>query len=176
MLPVMSDEYVLRLATRAHLGQIDKSGKAYIGHPVAVSGILSRVPSYLELSEDEKQVASWSALLHDVLEDCPDFTEEGLLNLGVPEEVVKVVKLLSRNISVDRYYEKIAEDKVARVVKLADAFHNSDPDRLAVLDEKSVKRLRGKYLKAAKLLTDGRSADLTWFVLGTAPATSGWNG
>ena len=176
MVPEMSDSYVLQLATRAHLGQVDKSGKPYINHPVAVSEIVSKVPSYTELSEAERVVARWSGMLHDVLEDCPDFTEEGLLAVGVPESVLHVVKLLSRNISTESYYEKIAEDKVARVVKLADAFHNSDPERMLALDAKTVARLRGKYIKGAKLLTTNHPADLTWFVLGTAPAESGWNG
>ena len=176
MIPEISDAYVLMLATRAHLGQVDKSGKPYINHPVAVSEIVTRVPSYAELTEAERVVARWSGMLHDVLEDCPDFTEEGLLALGVPEAVTHVVKLLSRNISTESYYENIAKDRVARVVKLADAFHNSDPDRMVLLDAKTVARLRSKYIKGAKLLTTQHPGDLTWFVLGTAPAESGWNG
>ena len=53
MIPEISDAYVLMLATRAHLGQVDKSGKPYINHPVAVSEI---AVSYTHLTLPTKRI------------------------------------------------------------------------------------------------------------------------
>lgn len=55
----------IQIATQAHEGQLDKSGKAYIGHPLRVMEMVT--------SENEKIVG----VLHDLIEDT-DWTFEML--------------------------------------------------------------------------------------------------
>ena len=64
------------------------------------------------------------ALLHDVLEDCPHVTEEDLLTLGISEDVVKAVKILTRDKSMTyaEYIESVKKsgNSWAIAVKIAD--------------------------------------------------------
>ena len=68
---VFSVSDAVRIATDAHEGQIDKSGKPYIGHPVRV---MNRV-------EGERE--RMAAVLHDVIEDTR-VTAEDLRAAGCP--------------------------------------------------------------------------------------------
>ena len=64
------------------------------------------------------------ALLHDVLEDCPHVTEEDLLTLGISEDVVEAVKILTRDKSMTyaEYIESVKKsgNSWAIAVKIAD--------------------------------------------------------
>ena len=68
-------ERAIQIATEAHKGQLDKSGKDYIGHPLRVMEI--------RRSEQEKIVG----VLHDVVEDT-DWTFERLAAEGFSEEII----------------------------------------------------------------------------------------
>ncbi len=76
-------EKSLEIAVKAHLGQKDKVGKAYILHPL-------RIMAKME-AEEEMAVA----LLHDVIEDS-DFQAGDLLSEGIPETVVDAVECLTK--------------------------------------------------------------------------------
>ena len=106
------------IAERAHKGQKDKGGREYILHPVAVSSMC------------QSKEAKVAALLHDVLEDS-DLSAKDLLDEGIPEEIVDVVLLLTKEAGYDRdaYIRRIAEHPVACEVKMADLMHNMDPHR-----------------------------------------------
>ena len=133
----------LRLAYKAHHGQIDKSGIPYIFHP-------------LHLAEQMKdEVSVCVAILHDVLEDT-DVTEEELASI-FPESVMEPLKLLTRKRDTDyfAYIEKIKENPVAAAVKLADLEHNMDQSRFAGCDQVStdqLKKRQNKYSRAKKIL------------------------
>src|SRR6185436_20566805 len=74
--------YAYFLAEKAHAGQLRDSGEAYIGHPLAVAGILADLRM-----DDDTIIAS---LLHDVIEDselAPDVIRE---HFG--EEVLQLVE------------------------------------------------------------------------------------
>lgn len=138
------DEIADRIAQAAHAGQVDKAGADYITHP-------RRVADRVMPSTPENRAA---ALLHDVLED----TEVGVEDLaaqGIPAEVVEAVKLLDRghSPSPEAYYAAIRVNAIALAVKLADIADNSDPGRLALLDEQTQQRLHRKYSKALRALT-----------------------
>lgn len=173
---MIDDSYVMEIARNYHSGQVDKSGVDYIEHPMAVYKLVQNVPSYSKLGIAQRRDARWAALLHDVLEDCPDVSQSDLEALGIPDSVISVVVLLSRNLSKECYYSKISDSAVARVVKLADGLHNSLYERLVLLERSVGIRLRGKYLKGARELTVGHSDDFAWFVRESSPPELGWNG
>jgi (p)ppGpp synthase/HD superfamily hydrolase len=133
------------LAARAHRGQTDKAGVAYVHHPAAVAAAFDPELDWVEHS------AAW---LHDVVEDT-DVTAEDLRAAGVAEEVVRVVVLLTRTPEVpdEEYYRRIRADSRARRVKLADIAHNTDPARRAALPAETRERLAAKYAKALAALT-----------------------
>lgn len=68
-------EKAIQIATEAHKGQFDKSGKEYIQHPLRVME--------MGKSEQEKVVG----VLHDVVEDT-DWTFERLTAEGFSEEII----------------------------------------------------------------------------------------
>jgi (p)ppGpp synthase/HD superfamily hydrolase len=131
-----------RIAFNAHSGQRDKAGRDYFGH---VERVAARVHT-----DDEKAVA----YLHDTIEDT-ELTEETLVELGIPQRLVDAVVLLSRNRWRTKagYYAAVRSDPLSLKVKLADVADNSDPARLALLDEKTRERLTAKYAEARYLLT-----------------------
>jgi len=65
----------IEIATEAHLGQFDKAGKEYIGHPLRVME--------MGVTEEEKIVG----VLHDIVEDT-DWTFEMLEDEGFSQEVI----------------------------------------------------------------------------------------
>lgn len=76
------------LATFAHRHQFDKAGEPYIKHP-------ERVLSAVQAMGAQPYV-QMAAILHDVSEDT-EFTCDILLELGVPEAAVEIVKLVDRD-------------------------------------------------------------------------------
>ncbi|WP_238547952.1 phosphohydrolase [Meridianimarinicoccus roseus] len=127
-------------AVKAHTGQRDKSGAAYLLHPVRVMG---RV---------QGAAAQAVALMHDVLEDS-DATAEDLRAAGFPEEVVAGVEAMTRapDESYGDFVDRAAADPIARRVKLADIEDNLDLRRLAGLGAADMARLQ-RYLAARKVL------------------------
>ena len=124
----------------AHRGQYDKSGLPYITHPLHVAESME--------SEDECVVA----LLHDVLEDT-DITIEDLTRIGITDRQIAALKLLCHDDSVPylEYVQAIRVDPIARTVKLADLYHNSDLTRLNVITTQDIERVE-KYKQAIEIL------------------------
>lgn len=133
-------EKVYEIAKKAHLGQIDKAGEDYIKHPEKVASFVN--------SDEEKAVA----YLHDVIEDT-ELTLEDLREYGFSEEVLKAVDVITKKKGQDyqTYLNSVKENKLARVVKLADLRHNSDLKRLINITEKDIER-KEKYQKAIDFL------------------------
>lgn len=130
----------LKLCFEAHKEQVDKTGLPYVFHPFHLA----------EQMDDE--ISTVCALLHDVVEDT-DTTFENLLEMGFPNEVVDVIKLLTHEESVPymEYVRKISENPIATKVKIADLRHNSDNTRLSVIDEWAERRCQ-KYKQALDIL------------------------
>ena len=133
-------EKAYEIAKRAHLGQIDKAGEDYIKHPEKVASFVN--------SDEEKAVA----YLHDVIEDT-ELTLEDLREYGFSEEVLKAVDVITKKKgqAYQTYLNSVKENKLARVVKLADLRHNSDLTRLINITEKDIER-KEKYQKAIDFL------------------------
>lgn len=131
----------IEIATEAHKGQFDKSGKDYIGHPLRVME--------MGQTEEEKIVG----VLHDVVEDTA-WTFEALEAEGFSSEIIaalKCVTKLSENENYDDFIERVKKNPLAVAVKINDLSDNMDIRRLPYLSDKDVKRLK-KYLKAYKKL------------------------
>jgi len=134
-------------ATLKHDGQTDKADKAYILHPLRVmSGF-----------HDEKEQVT--ALLHDIMEDCNVKPEE-LLAMNFPKDVVDALILLTHleNEPYEEYISRILKNELACKVKLADLEDNMNLERLPVVEEKDLKRLR-RYQKAHKRITERNNED-----------------
>jgi hypothetical protein len=133
----------VRIAREAHAGQVDKSGRPYIDHPL-------RVMAGVEGTEHKM-----AAVLHDVIEDTP-VTAAGLRAAGCPEPVVRAVVALSKipGEPMPDYLRRVAADPVAVAVKRADIADNSDPARMSALDPPTQDRLRVKYAEATRILDD----------------------
>lgn len=130
-----------QVATRAHAGQVDKAGVAYITHPARVAA---------RLNTPVTQTAGW---LHDVVEDTGT-TLEGLAGAGFSPEVVAAVDALTRRPGEEpnAYYVRVAANASAVAVKHADLDDNTDPARMAHLDAKTRDRLDRKYAHARAVL------------------------
>ena len=131
----------IEIATQAHKGQFDKSGKEYIGHPLRVME--------MGMTEQEKIVG----VLHDVVEDT-DWTFEALEAEGFSPEIISALRCItktSENENYDDFIERVKKNPLATAVKINDLTDNMDIRRLPYLSDKDVKRLK-KYLKAYKRL------------------------
>lgn len=128
------------LALKAHQGQTDKAGMAYIGH-------VARVAAGVE-TDSERVVA----LLHDVVEDCDVSLSEIEAKFGA--EVAAGVDAMTRRKgeASATYYARVRSNPLALRVKLSDIADNSCPDRMKLLDEATRVRLTKKYSDALAAL------------------------
>jgi (p)ppGpp synthase/HD superfamily hydrolase len=138
MLPLF--DKAVEIATKAHEGQTDKSGKPYIGHVMRVS---------LGCKTQKSKVV---ALLHDVIEDT-DVTLEQMEELGFSEYIIKAVLCLTHQEgeSYEDFIKRAAKNPIAREVRIADLEDNMDVRRLCEVTEKDFVRM-DKYLSAWKYL------------------------
>lgn len=135
-------EKALKVATKAHSGQTDKAGAAYIFHPIRVSCRC--------FTNEEKIVA----LLHDTIEDT-DVTEDYLLSEGFPRNIVDAILSVTRNEdeSYDDFIKRCRLNPIGRQVKLHDLEDNMDISRLPQVTEKDMVRLN-KYIEAYRYLKE----------------------
>lgn len=134
-------EKALQIAASAHQGQTRKNGEAYINHPLRVMAKMT--------TEAEQCVA----ILHDVVEDTP--TTLAYLRIFFTDEIVEAVDLLTKkeDSSYYGYIDRIKNNPLARVVKIADLEDNMDIRQLPDATPAVANRLR-KYLQMYRILTD----------------------
>ncbi len=151
MKPTLED--AISLAALSHKGQIDKAGAPYILHPLRVMMSLGR-----EASETERI----AAVLHDVVEDC-EVSFADLRAMGFSEEVVAAVDALTKRADEKEDYmraiRRVAENPVARRVKIGDLTDNLDLWRIANPTEKDEMRLE-KYRIARQFLLELKNEKL----------------
>lgn len=130
----------IKLCFEAHKDQVDKAGLPYVLHPFHLAE---------QMYNENTTVV---ALLHDVVEDSR-YTFEDLEKMGFSCRVIEALKLLThdKTVSYMDYIERLKDNTIARVVKIADLHHNSDLSRLDVVDEAALKRVE-KYKKAIAVL------------------------
>lgn len=135
-------DIAIQIATKAHSGQTDRDGEAYILHPLSV-GLMGNT--------DEERCAGF---LHDVLEDTP-ITSDELLEAGIPDGVVNALKLLTHDKSKD-YFEYVqgiidSRNPIALHVKYNDLQHN-------YARGKAYPDLQAKHGKALKMVEEAVEA------------------
>lgn len=134
----------MRIAYKAHNGQLDKSGVPYIFHPYHLA----------EQMDDE--ISCTVALLHDTVEDTKVTLD--MLEKEFPDTVVTAIKILTRDKSISYldYVRKIKVNKIATKVKLADLKHNMDESRLVDCTDTNIllkhRDLMNRYKKAQEIL------------------------
>lgn len=134
------------IAFQAHYGQVDKAGKPYINHTLAVADKMTT------------EASTCAALLHDVLEDALNEKYISKIEKSMPSDVVEAVKLLTRDKDVGYmdYIKKLADNPIAREVKIADLEHNMDLSRLDGKPDKLKSVKIDRYKKAHKYLVSRR--------------------
>ncbi len=131
------------LAVDAHKEQRRKSGEAYIFHPLAVAKIVAQ-----EIGMDATSIAA--ALLHDVVEDNPNYTIDDIQQL-FGEAVARIVdgltkiSSLKKDMDVSMQAENfrkmlltLHDDVRVIIIKIADRLHNMQTME-AMKPEKQVK-------------------------------------
>jgi (p)ppGpp synthase/HD superfamily hydrolase len=128
-----------------HGEQIDKSDLPYVAH---LMGVWNRV-------REEDEATQLTALLHDIVEDT-DITVGQLARFG--DEVVEAVALLThaKDEPYEDYVKRLASNRIASRVKLADLEDNTSPYRTKGLTPEMREwwfdRYKTKYLPAIAFL------------------------
>lgn len=137
---VKLDDVLLKCETlvwKLFQDKTDKAGKPYIGHLYRVS---ERLFDYKE---------KCAGLLHDTLEDIEGMTVEDLRYIGIPEDIIEIVVLVTKQkgLTYDEEITKIISSGNAHAMRLkkADMQDNMDKVRMSMLEEHVQKRLKAKY-------------------------------
>lgn len=135
----------IKIAEKAHKGQTDKYDMPYIGHIMRVMNAGKTI--------DEKIVG----VLHDVVEDCPEYPLSYFVEAGFPENIVFAIQCLTKteeDIDYMEFIKKTEQSPLAIAVKINDLSDNMDLRRVnRELTKKDFKRFE-KYHKAFLYLTE----------------------
>ncbi len=139
-------ERAIRIAVEAHQSKLDKAGAPYILHPLRVM---------LQMDTTAERIV---AVLHDVVEDS-GWSLGDLEREGFPSRIVQAVGFLTRRDgeTYDDFIRRLAQNPLARKIKLADLEDNMDIRRLPQITEKDLERL-AKYHQAWLMLA-GREGE-----------------
>jgi (p)ppGpp synthase/HD superfamily hydrolase len=137
----MNLDRAIEIATEAHAGQVDKAGSPYIAHPLRVMRAQN---------SDEARIV---AVLHDVGEDCEDWTFARLEAEGFSPAVIKALRLVTKieGEDYDDFVRRAADNPISRAVKQADIEDNMDLKRLNNVTTKDLERIE-KYRRALAIL------------------------
>ena len=126
----------IKIVEQAFHDKVDKGGHPYLHHLIRVGGKLEKT--------DEIVVG----LLHDLLEDCEEWTEDDL-RLEFPTNIVDAVVCLTKikGEKYSDYLNRVKNNPLSLVVKISDLEDNMDITRLKELTSKDFERLQ-KYHKA----------------------------
>lgn len=127
--------------------KLDKGGVPYIMHCLHVMDIIGK-----KTDKDPEMMSI--AVMHDLIEDT-GWTIDALRAAGFSKRVCNGVSAMTHDPqdTYEEYIKYISLNPDARIVKLADLKHNSDPLRMKSLDEKHFIRLE-KYHRAYAFLNN----------------------
>ena len=152
----MNLEKAIKIAVKAHAGQVDKGGNPYILHPLRVM---------LSLNTEEERIVG---VLHDVVEDCEGWTWQRLSGEGFSTKIIEALQSVSKTPEEEAEYRQLPEgekldhylefvsrakaNKIGREVKAADIKDNLDISRIDEITANDVARLV-RYKAALKILS-----------------------
>jgi guanosine-3',5'-bis(diphosphate) 3'-pyrophosphohydrolase len=130
----------LEIAIVAHAGQVDKGGSPYIMHPIRVM---------LAMDTEEARIV---AVLHDVLEDCPEDAWR-VEEAGFSREVLEALNALTKRPGepYGDFIVRVALNPLASKVKVADMRDNMDLSRIPNPTDKDRARV-AKYARYVEVL------------------------
>lgn len=141
----------IMIASAAHVEMFDQCKCAYILHPLRVmNGLLVKDPELMQI-----------AVLHDVVEDCPEWSIDKLRATGFSERVLTALSYMTKSpedqaAGDEGYYSYIRKMfgcLDAMLVKLSDLTDNSQLIRMKGLREKDIDR-NAKYMRAYAMIRD----------------------
>lgn len=154
----------LAIAAEVHADQTDKSGEPYILHPIAVMQLATDY-HLRETNGFQLEKVQAAAVLHDAIEDVRPrsrmpFVASQIYSLDT--EVHAAVDALTKRGThrdpepYEEYLERVAQNWIARTVKIADLTHNLDAFRVpeGTITEKDYERW-DKYHRALVRLRKG---------------------
>ena len=150
----------IELAARVHRGQVDKGGDSYILHCLTVmykTGYAHATDDSLALEQGITTMCA--AVLHDAIEDSKPEDKPRVradVYTAAGNRAGEAVDALTRGIqeSWNNYIERLCENWIARLIKLADLEHNCDLTRLGrEPTEADLQRVR-KYESAKKTIEE----------------------
>lgn len=122
-------------------GKTDLAGRPYIEHIKRVAGKFSSLPTICSV-----------ALLHDLLEDCPEWNQNSL-RVFFSKQIVDAVVALTKKKgqSYNDYIMQVKANSLAKEVKIADLRDNMDITRfereLTAKDMMRLKKYHAAYMK-----------------------------
>lgn len=136
----------LNVAMYAHKDQLGKDGMPYIYHVMRVSG---------NFQDIRYQVV---ALLHDVVEDCKNYSFDDFIFLDMDDEMMEALKLLTKPQqckSYQKYIEAIRDsgNDIAKLVKLMDLRDNINVLRFKEIGDPEYLLIK-RYHQAIKTLSN----------------------
>ena len=136
----MLEEAIL-IATRAHMGQVDKGNQPYILHPLRVM---------LRLQTEEERTVG---VLHDVIEDTSVAIED-LRKQGISKEVLEALEHITKGKQEPymEYISRVIQNPLALKVKKCDLEDNMNRSRLEKVTEKDEARLKKYELAYSKVI------------------------
>lgn len=113
-------ERAIAIAAEAHAGVVDRGGAPYILHPLRVMQAVDT---------PEQRIV---AILHDVLEDCPDWPSERLEAKGFSSTILEALKSVTKfeGESYEQFVERAGRNPIGRAVKVADLQDNLRRERI----------------------------------------------
>ena len=128
----------ISIAAKAFENKTDKGGSPYILHCLWVMNNVRHLG----------ETAMICAVLHDLIEDCPDWSLIRLKDLGFSDEVRVIINILThkKDDSYEDYIKNIASSRspICVNIKLKDLEHNMKPNRMKGLTKKDHDRIE-KY-------------------------------
>lgn len=129
-------ETAIQTALKAHKGQLDKTGAPYILHLMKLM---------IQCSDEQEMI---TCVIKDVINDS-DITSYELVSHGFSHSIVEAVECLTRHDdeSFEAFVERIANNEIARKIKIKEIRDNLDLTRLSYLSSRDLVNI-GKYHEA----------------------------
>lgn len=128
----------IAITAEAFKEKLDKGEQPYILHCLRVMNAVNG-----------DECTKCAAIMHDLVEDCSEWSFTRLVGLGFSEKTMRLMYLIThcKETPYDEYIKAISVDKDATEIKLRDLEDNSNITRLKGLRKKDFDRLE-KYHKA----------------------------